>query len=396
MTEYIVSTQDEYDRALENIASLQKRPFYDIECNKGMEIVEEVDSLVHHYVYHVRDKSVVYDGLSRFHFDQSQADKIIRYFQEHLPGDLFDIERGLNRLNIIPPGYDTGQSFEVPKIIIKDAPEKIVVRADAEVCGKSYVEAFDHASIAAKNNAYIIAHDSVSVAAYHNTRVDAFDQSQVRAFNDALVMASGESRVEAYHRSIVRATEKAEVLAYHGAYIYSKDEVRVSAYDKAIVDTCGNSTVDAFNKSQVIALGTSFVVAHDQSLIHASDKSKIEARNQSCVLSRKNALVIGADSSLILSRDNAQSMTGGNSSSIDGKCNNAENLRENILTVMRHPRFSSDPILAIGILMQAIPDKNREGIRKKLLSMGCTDAAKTKNILNRWIKRCEEDISYER
>jgi hypothetical protein len=86
MNEHIISTQGEYDRAIRHIALPRKRPFYDIECNKGTEIIEEVDSLVHHYLYHVRDKRTVYDGLSRFHFDRSQADEIIRYFQEHLPG----------------------------------------------------------------------------------------------------------------------------------------------------------------------------------------------------------------------------------------------------------------------------------------------------------------------
>jgi hypothetical protein len=396
MKEYIVSTQDEYDRTIKNIDSLQKGPFYDIERGKGTEIVGEIDSLVHHYVYHVRDKKEVYDGLSFLHFDQSQADEIIRYFQEHLPGDMFDIECGLNRLHIIPHDYDEDQTAGDSKVIIKDSKEKIVVRSNVEAWGNSFVEAFGNAFVIAKNDAYIIAHDAVSAEAYHKSRVDAYDHSQVRAFNNALVTASGESRVQAYHGSIVRATEKVEVSAYHGAYIRSMDEVSVAAYDKSIVDTCGNSTVNAFNKSHIIALGMSLVTAHDQSLIHASDKSKIEARNQSFVLSRKNAFVTGIDSSLILSRDNAQSITGGNCSSISENDNNAENLRNNILTVMRHPRFSKDPILAVKALIQALPEKNRESINKKLLSLGCYDEARTKVILSRWVKNHEEDISYER
>jgi predicted alpha/beta hydrolase family esterase len=396
MKDYVVSTQDEYDRAIGHITLLQKRPFYDIERNKGMEIVEEVDSLVHHYVYHVRDKSVVYDGLSRFHFDQSQTDKIIRYFQEHLPGDIFDIERGLNRLRVIPPGYDSSQDDDKPNVIIKDSQEKIVVRSDVEVCGKSCVEAFDHAFITAKNNAYIIAHDLASVTAYHKSRVDAYDHARVRSFNNALVTASGESQVEAYHKSCVMAGEDAQVSAYHDAYVKSTDEARVAAFDKAVVDAWGNSMVAAFNTSHIISRDTSRVTAHDQSLINAADRSIIKARNQSCVFARKNAFVAGSDDSLIFTRDNARSETSGNSASIDGKDNNAANLRENVLTVMRHHRSAKDPILAMRLLVQAVPEENRAAINKKLLGMGCTDVTKSKIILNRLVKTREEDISYER
>jgi hypothetical protein len=396
MKDIFVSTQDEYDQAMEAKSKELKSPFYDIERDRGREIIEEVDYLIFHYVCNDLDKKAMYDGLSHIDFDESQADKIMSYFQEHLPGDLFDIERGLNRLRVMPQGYEAGQFIDVPKLVIKDASEKIIVRSDVQVYGKSYVEAFDHAFITAKNNAYIIAHDGVSVAAYHKTRVDAYDHAQVRSFNNALVTASGESRVEAYHESIVRAIEKTEVTAYHSAYIRSTDKAFVSAYDKVVVGADGNSSVNAFDKSHIIASGASHVTAHDQSLIHASDKSKIEARNESLVLSRRNAIVTGIDNSLILSRDNAKLISSGNCFHINEKDNNAENLRKNILTVMRHPRFANDPIMAVGILLQAIPDENREGIHKKLISMGCANAAKTKNILNRWIKNQEENISHER
>jgi predicted alpha/beta hydrolase family esterase len=396
MKEHIISTQDEYDRAIGHIALLRKRPFYDIECNKGTEIIEEVDSLVHQYLYHVRDKSVVYDGLSRFHFDRSQADEIMRYFQEHLPGDMFDIERGLNRLNVIPRGHDANQPGDEPRVIIKDAREKIMVCSDAEVRGNSFVEAFDHASITAENDAYIIAHDEVSAIAFHKSRVDSYDHSRVQAFNNALVTASGESRVEAYHKSCVKAGENAKVSAYHDAYVNSMQDTVITAYDRAIVDAWGNSRVAAFNESHIIARDKSVISAHDRSFIHASDMSKITARNQSCVAARKNASVTGSDDSLVLTRDNARSETSGNSSLIDGKDNNAANLRKNVLTVMRHPRSAKDPILAMRLLIQAIPEENREAINKKLLGMGCTDVTKSKIILNRLVKTREEDISYDR
>jgi hypothetical protein len=396
MKDHIISTQDEYDRAIGHIILLRKRPFYDIECNKGMEIVEEVDSLVHRYLYHDRDKRAVYEGLSHFDFDPPQADEIMRYFQERPPGDLFDIERGLNRLRVMPRGYDAGQSGDEPGVIIKDARGKILVCSDAEVWGNSCVEAFDRASITAKNGAYIIAHDEVSVEAYHKTRVDSYDHSRVRSFNNALVTASGDSRVEAYHKSCVKAGENTKVSAYHDAYINSMQDAVITAYDRSVVDAWGNSKVAAFNESHIIARDASVISAHDRSFIHASDMSKIAARNQSCVLARKNASVAGSDDSLILTRDNARSETGGGSSSIDGKDNNAANLRKNILSVMRHSRFAGDPIIAMRILMMALPEKNRAAINKKLLAMGCTDAARTKNILGRWVKTRKEDISYGR
>jgi hypothetical protein len=361
-----------------------------------MEIVEEVDSLVHRYLYEDNDKNMIYDGLSFFGFDQSQSDEIIRHFQEHPPRDMFDIERGLNSLRVMPHDYDEDQSVENPKIIIKNSWEKIIVRSNVEVHGNSFVEAFGSAFVIAKNNAYIIAHDTVSAEACHKSRVDAFDHSRIRAFNNALVTASGESRVEAHHKCCVIAGEKAQVSARHDAYIKSSDNANIAAYDKATVDAWGNSAVNAYNKSHIIAWDTSVVSAHGLSFIHASDRSKIEARNQSCVIARKKASVAGFDDSLILARDNVQTITGGKSNSISENDNNAENLRKNILTVMRHPRFANDPILAIRTLMQAVPEEKREAINQKLLSMGCIDAAKTKNILVRWIKPRDEDVSYER
>jgi hypothetical protein len=396
MKDYIVATQDEYDRAIKNIALLKKRPFYDIECNKGIEIVEEVDSLMYAYLYNDKDKDKVYDGLSFFNFDQTQADKIIRHFQQHPPRDMFDIERDLNRLHVIPHDYDEDQSVEKPKIIIKDSREKIMVRAHVEVYGKSFVEAFDHAFIIVKNDASIIAHDMVSAEAYHKSRIDAYDHSRIRAFNNALVTASGESQIEAHHKCCVIAGETAQVSAHHDAYIKSMDKATVTAYDKAVVDAWGNSTVNAYHKSHIIVRDTSVVSAHDLSFIHASGRSTIEACNHSCVVARKNALVTGSDDSLILTRDNARSITTGNSNSINEKDTIAENLRNNILTVMRHPRFDSDPIMSMWVLMQIVPEEKRAAINRKLLAMGCTDAARTKNILGRWIKTHEEDISYER
>jgi hypothetical protein len=351
---------------------------------------------MHHYLHDNGDTKMVYDGLSRLDFDQPQMDAIMRYFKEHLPRDLFDIERGLNRLRSIPSGYDGGEPDEAVKLIIKDSREKIAVRSDAEAHGNSCVEAFEKAVITAKHNAYVIAHDGVSVDAYHKTRVDAYDRSQIRAYNNAQVMASGKSRVKAYHGSFVLTTEKSEVSAYHGAYIRSMDEAKVAAYDKSIVYTRGNSAVNAFNNSHIIALDMSRVTAHDQSFIHASDKSKIEARNQSCVLARENAVIAGSDDSLILACGNARSTTSSKSFSVDEKQNTVENLRNNMLAVMRRPRFAKDPILAMQMLMQALPEKNRTAINKKLLSLGCTDAARTKNILSSWVKNPGEDISYER
>jgi hypothetical protein len=396
MKEYIISTQDEYDRAVKHGAKLTGRSFYDIEFDKGTEIVGEINSLMCHYLYDDRDKDRVYAGLSFIDFDRSQADRIIRYFQEHLPGDMFDIERGLNRLCVIPHGYDTDQYVGNPKLVIKDARGKIVVRSDVEIRGNSFVEAFDHAFIVAKNNAHIITHDAASADAYHTSRIDAYDHSRIRSFDNALVTASGESRVQACHKSCVKAGGKAAVSACHDAYVNAMQDSNITAYDKAIVDAWGASKVAAFNESLIIARDTSVISAYGRSFIHALDRSKTEARDQSCVSARENAMVAGSGDSLILTRDNARSETCGNSSSIDGKDNTAENLRKNILTVMRHPRFANDPLLAMRILILAGPEENRTAINKKLLSMGCNDAAKTKTVLSRWVKIPGENISYER
>lgn len=396
MKDYIVSTQEEYDRTVKNIASLKKRPFYDIGRNKGTEIAGEISSLMYPYLFEGGDKDRVYGGLSFFNFDKLQADEIIRYFQEHPPRDMPGIERGLTILHIIPRDYDENQPDEDSKIVIKDSKEKIIVRSNVEVYGKSFVEAFGDAFITAKDDAYIIARDTVSAEAYHTARVDAYDQSRIRAFDNALVTASGESRVMAYHKSCVMAGGKAKVMAYHDAYINSLHDTDITAFDKSTVVARGNSRVTAYNNSHITACGASEVSAYNLSFVHASDMSKTEARNRSCVFARENALVTGSDDSLVFIRDNARSKTFGNSSSIEGKDNNAENLRKNILAVMRHSRFSGDPVTAVRMLMLAVPEENRAEINRKLLAMGCTGPARTKNILGCWVKARGEDVSRER
>ena len=97
-----VSTQDQYDEAQKKYQAALDKSYFDIDQDKGLEIVEEVDYLIYHFLYNGMSKEDAEKSLSRFYFNESQAEEITGYFLTHQPGDLYEIERGLNILNLSP------------------------------------------------------------------------------------------------------------------------------------------------------------------------------------------------------------------------------------------------------------------------------------------------------
>jgi hypothetical protein len=394
MNEMIVATQAEYDEAAARIARHQNRPYFDIEAGRGTGIVEEVNYLMYNYLYRNGNRDKTIGDLSRFYFTPEQALKITDYFREHLPGDMFDIERGLNRLAVRPDSDEQTETGEIPKIIIRNNTENISVNTDVEVSGYSYIEAFGNARITARNNAYVIARENTWVDACDKTRVDAFDRSGVKAFHNANVFASGESTVLARHKTSVVSKDKATVYAYHEAYVHSTDNVSITAHNRTTVDANGKSTVQAYDRSLIKARDTSRVFAHDAAEIYAMDRSRITANNYSCVVARNKAVITALGNALILTRDNVRTAVRENACHISGNDNNARNLQENLYLVMKNPRFAGDPVLAARMLMRGVPYENKIAINRKYFAMGCNSGEETKRILARWMKTYDRDISY--
>jgi hypothetical protein len=396
MNDIVVATQAEYDNAAARIARYQNRPQFDIEAGRGMEIVEEVNYLMYNYLYNNENLDKTIADLSYFYFTPEEAHKIADYFRKHLPGDMFDIERGLNKLAVKPRDAGETETEEIPKIVIRNNTEKVAVKTDVEVSGYSYIEAFGEAHIIARNKAYVIARENVSVDAYDKTKVDAFDNSCVKAYHNALVLASDESMVWAWHKACVDANDKSKAVAFHTAYVKSMDDAQVVAHNKTTLDAHGKSIVQVYDQSRVNAWDASTVSAHDVTEIHALDSSRIAAYNYSSVLARDKACITARDNSLILNRGEAVAVIHDNAHCINGYDNNVQNLQKNLYLVMKHPRFANDPLLAARFLMQGAPYENKTAINRKYLAMGCNSEEETKRRLTRWLKTYDKDISYER
>jgi hypothetical protein len=118
MANECITAQEENDNFINSEINLPKYYNFDIDCGKGNDIVEEVNYLMHNFVYGNENPEITKKGLLAFYFSPEQADQIMRYFKNRNPGDMYDIERGLNNLRIKLPGQDENEN---PKIVIKNA-----------------------------------------------------------------------------------------------------------------------------------------------------------------------------------------------------------------------------------------------------------------------------------
>jgi hypothetical protein len=391
MDDIIVTTQAQYDIASGLTALYRNKPLFDIEADRGTGTAGEVKHLMFNSLYRNKNPDKNIDNLTFSHFPPEQARKIAGYHKEYF-GDMFGTGHGSDK----PAGAGQTGTVGLPRIIIRNNTEKISVNTDVEVSGYSYIEAFGNAHITARNNAYVIARDNVSVTACNKTRVNAFDKSCVEAYHNTVVLASGEAEVWAPHKSRVEAKDNTRVYARHNASVKSFDSTHTVSRDNALLVAQGGSTARVYDQSRVIARDHSTVFSHDVTEIHALNSSRINAYNYSRVVVKDEARVTANDDSLILTRDNTRAVIHNNARHISGRDNNADNLQENLMLVMKNPRFAGDPVSAARFLAPGVPPENKTAINRKYLAMGCNNGEETKRILTRWIKKRREDVSYER
>jgi hypothetical protein len=343
----VVSNQAEYDAAQKIYQDILDKSYFDIDTGKGLNIVEEVDCLIYRYLYQDASKDDTEEGLSRFYFTGSQAREIAGYFSTYRPGDLYDIERGLNFL-----GLQNSRELNIYNslIHIKNSTEKINVRYPVEVFGESEVEAFGHARVTAHDKSTITSHDFSIVRAFDNAGITARDQSHITARNESAVMLYDNSTAAAYNDARVTARD------YSKAAVF--DQVNAAAFDNCHINAKDNA----------------YVAAHDY--------TRVNAQNNAVIVADTRAQVTANHHSLVFLKDDADCKCNDGARMITGSRNAPAFLKSNLFYIFDHPFINRNPVIALNLLCVSANQKNADAYSKKLKEMGCVDAESTKKALN--------------
>jgi hypothetical protein len=389
----LVTSQAEYDNAQKTYQDALDKSSFDIDMKKGMEIVEEVDYLIYNFLCNGISKADTEKSLSRFYFTQSQAREITDYFLTHQPGDLYEIERGLNILNFSP---DREMNKRISPIQIRDGVEKIKVYYPVEVFGNSHVEIFGHARVVAHDAACITAYDQAIVEAFDTAKVTAFDQSHVTARNTSAVTLFSRSSVAAYNHASLSAGDHAK------AAVFDEASARVSQYAKA--DAYDHTYVTAGNMTKIRAYQDATVIARDYTRVTAQDTSYIVAKGFAAIDAEDNAVVAAGDAvtvnakhhALVFTRDDARCEYTGEARLITSVQNKPLFLKSNVLKILNHPYIDREPVIAVNLLLSSANPGDREAFSQKLKEMGCIDPESTNRVLTALANEFESKLRKER
>jgi hypothetical protein len=374
-----VANQVQYDEAQKAYQNMLDTSSFDIDTGKGKEIVEEVDYLIHNYLYRDVTKEETENSLSGFFFTEFQAQEITGYFITHQPGDLYDIERGLNALGL----HNKKELNTYSSLIhIKGGTEKINVQYPVEVFDKSEVAAFGHALVTAHDTSTITAYDRSLVRSFDNTAVTAFDQSHIvlrnkgsvmlyhnstaAAYNNARVTARDHSKVELYDQVQALVFNDACADGHYAACITGKDNAQINAFDEA--------TVKAFDNCRIHAKQDSYVAAHDDTRVNAEDNA--------VVLAGTRAKVTACHRSLVFLKDDAVGKCYDNARMIASSRNDPAFLKSNVFYILDHPFVNRSPLVALNLLFASTNKNNLDGYSRKLKEMGCVSPESTQKIYN--------------
>jgi hypothetical protein len=373
-----VSTQAQYDEAKKLYQKTFDKSRFDIDRGKGMEVVEEVDYLIHNFLYEEVSKKDTENDLSRFYFTESQAQEIAGYFLIRRPRDLYDIERGLNALGLRADGE---MNTPAPLIHIKDGREKISVSYPVEVFGKSEAEAFGHAKVIAHDTARITAHDQVIVEALDSARIKAFDQSHSTVRDSSKIILYNNATAMACNYSSVTARHRAQVLLFDHSGGEISDNALAHVYNEALVTAENTSKIMAFHDASIVAYNNAFVTAKDKSqvtafnsvAVHAEDNTVITARDTVNVSAKHQVIVFTGENTVCEYKDRVRL--------INSSQNKPRFLKSNVLTLLDHPFIEGEPVAAVNLLIAASDPNDREGFSRQLKEMGCVDPESTNKVL---------------
>jgi hypothetical protein len=393
MKSIVVKSQAEYDEAQKLYQDALNESYFDIDRGRGMEIVEEVDYLIYNYLYKDESKENTEKNLAHFYFTSSQAEEITNYFITHRPSDLYEIERGLNTLNLY---NDQEINTNASLIHIKDSIEPIRVRFPVEVFGNSVVEAWGHSKVIAHDNSFITARDYAIVEAHDSVQIEAFEHSHITARNDCYAIlfdtataagydavaieARDSSKAAVYNQACAEIRDGASVDAYNHAHVQGKDSSRITAYDDVIVNACDNSCVTA--------KGLSYIFAHGSATVNALDHSVVVAGNTVNVSAAHHALVFTRDNAVCNIKDKAQLITGAQNKPLF--------LKSNVLHLLDHPYINKEPVIAVNLLLAAANQKDKGDFSSKLKELGCIDPESTDRVLSAFVNDLNQKLTRTR
>jgi hypothetical protein len=377
MEPIVVSTQAEYDEAQKLCRSSLEKSYFDIDKDIGMDIVGEVDYLVYNYLYQDMTKDETEKSLSTFYFNQEQASEITDYFLTHRPGDLYDIERGLNLLDLRPDG-ETGHETH---IIIKDSTERIKVHYPVEVFGKSEVEVFGRSKVVAHDNAQITACDRSIVKAYNRAQVTALNQAYITARDNCAVYLFNQSTATIYNKATVTAIDKSKTALFNLADASLFNYAVANAYDESIVTGKDSTKIMAFNKAKVYAYDQAHVTAKDLSHTLAGGQASVVAEDDAVVIAINEAKVTAKHRALVFARDNAECGSADKALVVTAAQNKPLFLKSNILHILDRPYINWEPAVAVSLLISAADPKNKLAFEHRLKAMGCVDRESTNRVI---------------
>jgi hypothetical protein len=374
MEPIVVSTQAQYDEALKLCQRTPGESRFDIDRDIGMDIVEEVDYLVYNYFCRDATREETEKNLSEHYFTQNQASEIFGYFLTHRPGDLYEIERGLNALNLQSDGDREDQTFPIH---IRDSTEKIRVASSVEVFGKSLVEAFGSSKVIAHDSARVIAHDRTIVEAFDDVLVSACDKSHATVRGNSQIFLDDQSTVTAYDHPSITAKDFSKVALFDSASGRAYNNVTVEAYDQSVVFGKDNANIRAFNKANVSAYDHARVAAKDLSSVFARDHSSVITENNSMAIAYNCANVTAKDNSLIFAKDEAEYVRADKALVIDKDQNKPQFFKNSILLIFDHPYINRKPEVALRLLARSASKEDIPAFSRELKSMGCVDPQST-------------------
>jgi hypothetical protein len=378
MKPIVVSTQAQYNEAEKLYWKTRDKSYFDIDRGIGMEIVEETDYLIHNFLYEEATKEDTENNLSRFYFNQSQAEEITGYFLTRLPGDLYDIERGLNMLTIRPNEEMNNRS---PLIHIKDGIEEISVLCPVEVFGKSEIKAYGHAKVTAHDASRIAAHDHVLVRALDNAQVAAHNQAHIIAKNKSSVTLYGNSTAAVHNYAYITAMEDSNAAVFDQANATVLDSARADAYDHTVIFAKNDSKINAYNDATVNAYDNCRIAARNTAYIVAGGSAIIDAQNYAVIVAGDKAKVTANHHSLVFLKHDAVCETKDKAEAITEFQNKPAFLENNVLRLLDHPFVSRNPIIAANLLLAAANLGDKDAFSQKLKEMGCIDPESTNRVL---------------
>jgi hypothetical protein len=281
MEPIVVSNQAEYIEACKAYRDILDNGNFDIDAGKGVNIVKKVDSLITDYLFKDISKNEAEKSLSRLCFNEYQAKEITGFFVTHRPGDLYEIEQGLNILGLQNSGK---LNRYISLIHIKNGAERITVKNPVEVFGKSEVAAYRYAHVAAHGKASITAFNQAVVYALDSSNVLAADQSHVVTKDMPHIVAWDSAIVNANDQAVVIARDKAIVTANNNALVFLQNDAVCKRYDNAKVIARSQNKPDLLENNVFHILDHPFIKGNAaiavNLLITSADPKDIDAFSQ--------------------------------------------------------------------------------------------------------------------